>query len=61
MTGQSAILSLIGTDNCRPTETIFILLYHYEVPKNEVVEKLDGVLRYPGIVNQDKPDLREAL
>jgi predicted nucleic-acid-binding protein len=42
-------------------ECVYILLHYYGVPKVEVVEKLDGILRYPGIVNQDKPDLREAL
>jgi predicted nucleic acid-binding protein len=42
-------------------ECVYILLQYYEVPKSEVVEKLDGVLRYPGIVNRDKHDLREAL
>ena len=42
-------------------ECVYVLLHYYEVPKGEVVAKLDGVLRYPGIVNQDKPDLREAL
>lgn len=42
-------------------ECVYILLHYYEVPKAEVVEKLDGVLRYPGIVNRDKHDLREAL
>lgn len=42
-------------------ECVYILLHYYEVPKEELVEKLDGVLRYPGIVNRDKHDLREAL
>ena len=42
-------------------ECVYILLNYYGVPKVEVVAKLDGVLRYPGIVNQDKHDLREAL
>lgn len=42
-------------------ECVYILLEYYEVPKAEVVEKLDGVLRYPGVVNRDKHDLREAL
>lgn len=42
-------------------ECVYILLHYYGVPKTEVVEKLDGVLRYPGIVNRDKHDLREAL
>ena len=43
------------------TECVYILLNYYGVPKGEVVAKLDGVLRYPGIVNQDKHDLREAV
>ena len=42
-------------------ECVYILLHYYEVPKEEVVEKLGGILRYPGIVNRDKHDLREAL
>ena len=42
-------------------ECVYILLHYYEVPRPELVEKLDGVLRYPGIVNRDKHDLREAL
>ena len=42
-------------------ECVYVLLHYYEVPKEEVVEKLDGILRYPGIVNRDKHDLREAL
>jgi predicted nucleic-acid-binding protein len=32
-----------------------------QVPKGELAEMLDNVLRYPGIVNTDKPSLREAL
>src|SRR3974390_2095211 len=42
-------------------ECVYILLEYYKVPKNEVVEKLACVLNYPGIVNQDKTDLREAM
>lgn len=42
-------------------ECVYILLEYYEVPKTVLIEKLDGVVRYPGIVNQDKHDLREAL
>lgn len=43
------------------SECVYILIHYYEVPKAAVVENLDGVLRYPGIVNRDKHDLREAL
>ena len=42
-------------------ECVYILLDHYGAPKAEVVGHLDDILRYPGIVNRDKPDLREAL
>lgn len=42
-------------------ECVYILFHFYKVPKKELAEKLDSVLRYPGIVNQDKPGLREAL
>jgi predicted nucleic-acid-binding protein len=43
-------------------ECVYILKgAHYKVPKTGIVEKLDGVLRYPGFVNSDKADLREAL
>lgn len=42
-------------------ECVYILLDYYDVPKAEVVANLDDILRYPGIVNHDKADLREAL
>ena len=42
-------------------ECVYILLEHYGVPKAEAVGHLDDILRYPGIVNRDKADLREAL
>lgn len=42
-------------------ECVYVLKLHYKVPKVELVEILDNVLRYPGIVNTDKPSLREAL
>jgi predicted nucleic-acid-binding protein len=40
---------------------VYVLQVHYKVPKAELVQMLDNVLRYPGIVNSDKPSLREAL
>jgi len=55
--GEKAVLLLESV----LAECVYILLDYYEVPKTEVVEKLTGVLRYPGIVNRDKHDLREAL
>lgn len=42
-------------------ECVYVLKLHYMVPKSELTEMLDNVLRYPGIVNTDKPSLREAL
>lgn len=42
-------------------ECVYVLTLHYKVPKVELAEMLDNVLRYPGIVNSDKPGLREAL
>ena len=42
-------------------ECVYVLKLHYKVPKDELTEMLDNVLRYPGIVNTDKPSLREAL
>ncbi|QEM69497.1 type II toxin-antitoxin system VapC family toxin [Geobacter sp. FeAm09] len=42
-------------------ECVYVLQKRYEVPKAEIVKHLDGILRYPGVVNQDKADLREAL
>jgi len=42
-------------------ECVYVLKLHYKVPKVELTEMLDNVLRYPGIVNTDKPSLREAL
>jgi len=42
-------------------ECVYVLQIHYKVPKAELAKMLDNVLRYPGIVNSDKPSLREAL
>ena len=42
-------------------ECVYVLKLHYKVPKDELAEMLDNILRYPGIVNTDKPSLREAL
>lgn len=42
-------------------ECVYVLFCYYKVPKAELIKHLDGVLRYPGIVNQDKPSMREAL
>lgn len=42
-------------------ECVYVLKLYYQVPKDELTEMLDYVLRYPGIVNTDKPSLREAL
>ena len=47
--------------DCVLAECVYIFEKHYHVPRNEIAEKLDILLRYPGIVNQDKADLRQAL
>lgn len=55
--GEKAVLLLESV----LAECVYILLEQYGVPKIEVVRHLDDILRYPGIVNRDKADLREAL
>ena len=42
-------------------ECVCVLNKFYKVPKPEVVEKLQGLLLYKGIANEDKKDLVEAL
>ena len=42
-------------------ECVYVLLKFYNVPRNEVSEKLQRLLHYKGIVNQDKIALIEAL
>ena len=42
-------------------ECVYVMEKFYEIPKNEIVEKLSGILNIKGIVNPDKPEILEAL
>lgn len=43
------------------TECVYILMKFYKVPKKETADKLSSLLRYRGVVNDDKAVLLEAL
>ncbi len=42
-------------------ECIYVMEKYYEIPKSEIVEKLNGILNFSGIVNPDKSEILEAL
>jgi len=42
-------------------ECIYVLIKFYKIPKEEVIDKLKGLLQYKGIVNEDKIELIEAI
>ncbi|HHO48852.1 MAG TPA: type II toxin-antitoxin system VapC family toxin [Desulfobacteraceae bacterium] len=42
-------------------ECVYVLTKFYQVPKSEAVEALSALLRYKGIVNDDKDILLDAL
>ncbi len=42
-------------------ECIYVMEKYYEIPKTEIVEKLGGILNFPGIVNPDRSEILEAL
>jgi predicted nucleic-acid-binding protein len=42
-------------------ECIYVLEKFYEVPRNEVVESISGILSFTGIVNTDRSEILEAL
>lgn len=42
-------------------ECVYVLMKFYQVPKNETVEILSGLLHYKGVVNRDKDELISAL
>lgn len=42
-------------------ECVYVLLKVYEVPREEIAEKLIGILRYRGVVNSDREVLIQAL
>lgn len=42
-------------------ECIYVMEKYYEISKNEIVEKLSGILNFSGIVNSDRSEILEAL
>lgn len=42
-------------------ECVYVLTKFYKVPKDKASEKLQGLLHYRGVVNDDKRELIEAL
>ncbi len=42
-------------------ECVYVLLKVYNVPRNEIAEKLKGILAYKGVVGREKELLMEAL
>ncbi len=42
-------------------ECVYVLLKAYNVPREEIAEKLAGILEYKGVVNSDRENLLEAL
>ena len=42
-------------------ECVYVMEKFYEIPKNEIVDKLSRVLNIKGIVNPDKSEILAAL
>jgi predicted nucleic-acid-binding protein len=42
-------------------ECVYVMEKFYEIPKNEVVDKLSRILNIKGIVNSDKSEILDAL
>jgi len=42
-------------------ECIYVMAKYYEIPKNEIVDKLSRILNIRGIVNPDKSEILDAL
>jgi predicted nucleic-acid-binding protein len=42
-------------------ECVYVMEKYYEIPKREIVEKLNAILNFSGIVNPDKSEILEAL
>ncbi len=42
-------------------ECIYVMEKYYEIPKTEIVEKLNGILNFSGIINPDRSEILEAL
>ena len=42
-------------------ECVYVMERYYEIPKSEIVEKLNGIFNFSGIVNSDRSEIIEAL
>jgi predicted nucleic-acid-binding protein len=42
-------------------ECVYVMEKYYEIPKSEIVEKLNGILNFSGILNPDRSEIIEAL
>jgi len=42
-------------------ECVYVMEKYYQIPKNEIVEKLSGILNFSGIVNSDRSEILTAL
>jgi predicted nucleic-acid-binding protein len=42
-------------------ECVYVMEKFYEIPKNEIVDKLSRILNIKGIVNPDKSEILDAL
>jgi predicted nucleic-acid-binding protein len=42
-------------------ECVYVMEKFYEIPKNEIVDKLSRILNIKGIVNPDKSNILDAL
>ena len=42
-------------------ECVYVMEKYYEIPRNEIVDKLGRILNIKGIVNPDKSEILDAL
>ena len=42
-------------------ECVYVMEKFYKIPKNEIVDTLNKILNFIGIINQDKSEILEAL
>jgi len=42
-------------------ECIYVMEKYYEIPKREIVEKLNDILNFSGIINPNRSEILEAL
>jgi predicted nucleic-acid-binding protein len=42
-------------------ECVYVMEKFYEIPKNEIIDKLSRIMNIKGIINQDKSEILDAL